>query len=470
MLNGIGIILGNRTIKKRFKLSVFLLINLVAYFLLALFSENKQIELFPVVPILLFWVVLIILPSIIDDHSIFSPINLTLFLFFMSMVQGVMLLPFLDIRIYWLQKFYAPDFWEHVNYTILLYCLAFVIFCLVFRFTPSVRLPKARVKYLDEGFRFSGLILIAAGIAGLTLLTGSLAGAMSLGGLRETAYSVLVEGSFKYVIWMAAVPIGSCILWYSLCKKYRLSKFSSILLALSIYIPLVPFYLYSSGRGRTIIPLILLIVLYDRFYTKIKFRWAVLAGIVMIPLMAFWALYRNGISFNELDPIENIGYVLVGDLSRFDITVCAVSGIKDESTDFFYGETLLSGVLGMFLVPSSLVGGTQALARVLHRDMSYSRSSPIASSLIIEGLINFGVFGIVFLFALLALFIKFLTRLFHSKEFIIVLLSILFFIYSPINSSFRISIIRLFWSSLFPVILAYGLILWMNAGLTSRTS
>ncbi|MCA9747712.1 MAG: O-antigen polysaccharide polymerase Wzy, partial [Romboutsia sp.] len=296
-----------------------------------------------------------------------------------------------------------------------------------------------------------GVLSIFSGVMGLIFLTGSLNSAISLGGLRDSAAAILNEGSYKYVIWMNAVPIGSCLLWYYVTQRYVQNKTFALLISFALYIPLVPFYLYSSGRAKTVIPFLLLLILFDRYYHKISLKTAALIALITIPAFAYWAVYRKGLGFESFNPEVNIGYVFTGDLSRFDIAVCAISNFNKGNFDFFLGETYVAGILSTMLINHKLTGGTLAMAKVLNQDYLYNKGSPYATSLVIESYLNFGTIGVIIMSMFLGLFIKFADKLFTSPNIIILLLSISLFIYSPLNTSFRLSLTRIFWSAIIPI-------------------
>lgn len=220
--------------------------------------------------------------------------------------------------------------------TAFLFSLSYISYVIGYKFiyNHKTSIPRAREKPIIW-MLFVGIITILSGIIGLTLLTGSIKSAIQLGGLRDSAAAILIEGSYKYVIWMNAVPIGACLIWYYITQRFIKSKVLALIIAFALYLPLVPFYLYSSGRAKTIIPLLLLLILYDRFYHKISIKTAVFITIITIPALAYWAIYRKGLGFENFKPEENIGYVFSGDLSRFDIAVCAISNFQEEKFEYF---------------------------------------------------------------------------------------------------------------------------------------
>jgi hypothetical protein len=409
-----------------------------------------------------FWFVLAIFPSIIRRGDPVRPSAFVLFMFFFTMVIAPpALLYYEPQRAYVLMP--QPAFWHYAEITSLFWVLALLCFCAAA--FPRRREGRGKLEEApwakpaaSRWMPLAGLFLMAVGAVGVSMAAGSLGAALAAGGTRQLAQELFNQpGTYRYLLWLEAAPVGACLVWWYCVRRLKLGGFGGFIAALAVYLPMLPFYMYSAGRARALVPFLLLLVVFHRFHRPIKLRWAAVGLALMIPLLGVWAEYRIKSETIRVASDYAIATVMLADLSRYDVSIRAVAGFHEGRMQHLYGETLAAAALHPLprsLAPHDFTGGTAAMAKAFHGDSEYDLPSSFATPLLVEGYLNFGIAGIVMFFLLFGWLIRWLDRLYDSVDLLVVLFSFMVVLKSPFGVSLEISVSLILWAAVFPWVVA----------------
>jgi hypothetical protein len=409
-----------------------------------------------------FWGLLAAFPRGLNRTVVFSPRNYITFLFFFSMVVGPIVMMFGQLvpRLWILHSatWDTDRAWDYMPAAALLWGIALFAYLLtVGRPPPAPSGGRDLEREAPAAWMLvTGLGLIGAGIIGLSLATGSLADAVSLGGRRAASQSALLAGSYRYTGWMEGVPLGAALVWYFVTQRMRMGRFGAFVWAIVLYLPLFPFYLYTAGRARALIPLLLLLALYHRFVHPFGARWLVAGLVVLIPTMSLWAIYRAGLDDVSLRN-DRVNTVLAADFSRFEVTTTAIAGFEESGMSFYRGSTLRAASTHWLpaLRRSGGVDGTAATAQALAGNRSWNLPSSYATSLVAESYLNFGLAGVVLAFAALGRAVAWLDRKASSSNVLAKLLALSVVLKLPFAVSAAISVSQIIWAVAFPFVVAW---------------
>lgn len=413
-----------------------------------------------------FWGLLAAFPHAINRRTLLSPRNYFVFLFFMSMVVGpaVMLSAPLLPRL-WILRSATWDterVWDYMLPGAIVWTVAFAAYLFGARRAPTgpPREPDPtthRQPPASDWMLVAGLALIGAGVAGLTLALGSLADAATLGGNRARSEAALVSGTYRYTAWMEGVPLGAALVWYYVTRRLHMGRFGAAAWVVILYAPLFPFYLYSSGRGRALVPLLILVALYHRFVHRFHARWLVVGMVVLLPTLAAWSLYRKGVSDITLSQ-GSVTEVAAADFSRYDVSVVGLAGFHQAELGYLMGSTYAHAALAW--VPSSLssgfIDGTTALARALSGSGSWDTPTSYATSMVIEAYLNFGIVGVAVVSLLFGLVVRRLDALTESPDLLPVLLALSVSLKLPFAIATSVAAGQIVWAVGLPFATAWG--------------
>lgn len=257
---------------------------------------------------------------------------------------------------------------------------------------------------------------------------------------------------------MEGVPIGAALVWYWGVRALRLGGMGAALLLLALYVPLFPLYLYTGGRAIALIPGLILLALYHRFVRQFSVWWIAAGMLIILPVMSIWAEYRLTGAL-RLDSVSGMLSVITGDFSRFDITVAALAGAHEARMPPYWGETLLSALT--LWLPSQLrpdlVDGTLALFRVLVGDPTSTVRSPYASTLVVEGYLNFRIAGVILFGYVLGRGVAVLDSMARSGAIMTVLVALLLTVRLPIAVSVDQGVLLIIRALLGPLLVSKGI-------------
>ncbi|MDQ1443599.1 MAG: O-antigen polysaccharide polymerase Wzy [Acidimicrobiaceae bacterium] len=436
------------------------------YCVLAVLADRSQRSpVAAVVSATIFWSAMVAFPHGVNRRALFSPRNYIAFLFFFSMVVGpaVMLFGELLPRL-WILSSATWDTQRVYSYMLpaaLLWGAALLTYLVSQRPGRRVSVDPSPVRGEEreppaDWMLITGMGLILAGVIGLTIATGSVLGAFSLGGKRAAARAVLGAGTYRFSGWMEGVPLGAALVWYYVTQRRRMGKVGGALWVALLYVPLFPLYLYTAGRARALIPLLLLLALYHRYVYRFSAKVLVVALCVLIPTMSLWALYRAGGRDVELRG-EGVNTVLAADFSRFEVSTVALAGFQESKLGYFWGKTFRTALT--YWVPTlrgrGRVDGTAATAKALAGTRSWNLPVSYATSLVTESYLNFGVLGIVLVFAALGRLVAWLDEKAASTRVLMMLLSLGMVLKLPFLVSTSISAGQLVWAVAFPYAVAW---------------
>lgn len=432
---------------------LFMLANIAAVFIVAGDAPMRPIG-GAVLAAVGFWLVVTVFPAVVNRELLLSPGNWFLFLFFVSMAVGpsIMLNQELLPRL-WILTAASWDTSRIDDYLVpasVLWSLAFLAYAVgrSMRQRPSVERDR-----MDGGeppqpwMLLTGVALVAVGLIGLVLATGSVSAVLALRGRHSASVAAFVSGTYRYTVWMEAVPVAAALAWYYLVRSRRIGPRGALFLAVVLYLPLFPFYLYSSGRGRTLLPFILLLALYSRFVRRVRFWWILVGMLVLLPLLASWSLYRRGTAdFNLAE--GSVAEVVAADFSRYDVGVVALAGFREGRLPYYLGSTFEPAVTSW--LPGYLgrggTEGTGAMAQAMAGSTAYDIPSSYATSIVTESYLNFGLVGVTVLPFLLGLAATALDRLAASRSILTTLFGMALALKIPFGSSFVIASSQVVWA------------------------
>ncbi|MDP8992216.1 MAG: hypothetical protein M3N31_04075 [Actinomycetota bacterium] len=447
----------------RARLSLLLLLNMAVLAVLAQRSARPFFGAF--VSAVAFWGLLVLFPTKgVNRRLVISPRNYFLFFFFMSMVVGpaLMLTQKLLPRL-WTLTYATWDTTKIFSYTLmssLLWSLAFLCYLLAQRPTDGPHAGEGRSQRTGEPpadwMLVAGVALVASGVIGLVLTTGSVGTALSLGGRRSASESVLLSGVYRYVVWMEAAPVGAALVWYYITRRARLGRVGSGLLMLALYVPLVPFYLFSSGRTRALVPLLLLLALYHRFSFRFSTIWLVVGLVVLLPTLGAWSLHRRGVEDVSLAKVSATE-VAAGDFSRYDVSVASVAGFTEGRMGHYLGRTFLTAATTWLPGAGSedSPDGTSAMAQAIVGDREWRVASSYATPLVTESYLNFGFAGVAIIFLLFGRAVRWVDRLAESPSLLTSLFGLALALKLPFATSVDISVSQMVWAVGFPFAVAF---------------
>ncbi len=443
----------------RARLALLMLVNAAVLAFLAERSTRPVLGAF--VSAFAFWGLLMLFPTkAVNRQLVISPRNYFLFFFFVSMVVGpaLMLSQELLPRL-WTLTYATWDTSKIFSYTLmasLLWSLAFLFYLVAQRSTAGRSSVARQAEYVPgeppaDWMLVAGVALVLSGIVGLVLTTGSVGNALSLAGRRSASESVLLSGVYRYVVWMETVPIGAALLWYYITRRARLGPMGSGLLMLALYVPLFPFYLFSSGRTRALVPLLLLVALYHRFSFRFPTVWLVVGFLVLLPTLGAWSLYRRGVEDVNLARVS-VSEVAAGDFSRYDVSVASIAGFNEGQMGHYLGQTFLTAATSW--LPGSgraeVPDGTSAMAQAIVGDKAWRVPSSYATPLVIESYLNFGTPGVALVFFLFGWVVRWADRLAHSPSLVTSLFALALVLKLPFSTSVNISVSQMVWAVGFP--------------------
>ena len=411
-----------------------------------------------------FWATTLLCPQVMSLSDLMNPKNYMYFLFFTSMVSGPILMYVEPRRS--VAESINPKVWDYIGTTAAIWIVSFLAYGLTYewlrRHTQVHALNEVRIvqeKQAGSWMVGVGLLYVFVGILGMLLLAGSFGSLLAIGGVRSTARQFAVEGTYRYLVWIEATPIGSAFLLLYLLRRWKLNAISGLLLLAALYLPLVPFYAYNAGRARTLLPLFFLLCVYYRHCHRFSLLTvlSVLAG--LLPLMAAWSLHRKGLVDYSIEPQHYLG-VLGGDFGRFDVTALAISGFAGGGLDFYYGETLLPCLKALFVsgdVVSKASGGTAAMAQAIFGTRNLAWDSTLATPLVLEGYLNFAWAGAVAFMVVLAWVVQSLERWREDGGDVALVGSVFVLTKLPFLAALEITLPRLIWTALPPVLFALAI-------------
>jgi hypothetical protein len=414
-----------------------------------------------------FWGSLIFLPHIIDSDYIISPKNYIFTFFFITIVISppVILLNG-TILTNWILD-YNSNFWSYFNYTIYLWLISFIFYSFgLFRSKSKSYYFKSRISLIinpnqKSWMLKSGFFLIAIGVIGLILGAGSLSSLLAIKGQRELALQLIdVQGKGRYIVWYSCIPYGTCLIWYYFFQKYKLNLIFSFFLLLVLYIPFIPFYSFTSGRGTTLLPFIMLLALYYRFSFRIPISYFILSFFLLLSLLGIWSLYRqDGFDFDLNRPIYSIGIqVLMDSISRLDVSIAAIGGFYEGNLSFLWGKTVLAAIthpIPPWILDFREHGGTMALAKAVFADPFWDEPTGMASPLMVEGFLNFGIFGSFIFMYFLGKLTLIVERFYSESNILTSLFGLSLMFQLPFGASLQVIFAGLFWTVFFPYAVSY---------------
>lgn len=458
------------TLRFRHKVLIICIINAVLDAWIYLHFDIQSIGF--IFSSFLFWLTIIIFPKIIDHQRIIRPRNYIFSMFFITIiVSPPVLYTYGSLITNWILN-YNSQFWDYFDYTLILWDLSFVAYAI--GLTSSGNRSKninaliaVEEKDVNNAMLYSGILLILIGVAALSIGAGSFGSLLAIKGQRELAVELInVSGKGRYLLWSPCIPYGACLVWFYFFKRYHLDRKKALIIAIALYIPFIPFYSYTSGRATTLIPLIMLITLYYKYCYRFPLWWLIIALIPLPSLLGVWALYRlHGFSFSTDETIVRLGIQVVMDsFSRLDVSIAAIAGFIEGDLPYFYGQTILAALthpLPSWIIDHSAEGGTMAMAKAIFVDISWDEPSGMATPLMIEGYLNFGLLGVILLMFCLGLLTKWTETLFDSKKILVIILGIALMFNLPFGAALQIIAAGAFWKALFPFLIANFIFIFM---------
>ncbi|HXY46124.1 MAG TPA: O-antigen polysaccharide polymerase Wzy [Acidimicrobiales bacterium] len=444
----------HRSLSLRGRILLLLLLNEVVLIALSRYTSRPVAGAF--VAATAFWGLLAVFPSAVNSRVIFSVRNYMLFAFWGTMVLGppVMLFESIYPRLYLLSSAswnWMVDIWPYMLPASLLWSLAFAAYVISQRPRPSSeaalpsrgRPPRRRD---DSGERpagwmlITGIVLILAGAAGILAVSGSLHALLSVAGKRSNTNAVFQSdsGTYRYTIWVEGVPVGAALVWYYVTQRRPMGRLASAIWLAVLYLPLVPFYLYNSGRESTLGPLVVLLALYHRYVVPFRARWLVIGLLLALPGLAAWKNYREApanVSITQVSvTAANITATVAGDLSRYDVSVVSLAGFETNHMGYYLGTTLVAAATEWLPPPLSKafpVNGTMAQAQTFVGNATWRGDASYATSMMTESFLNFGVLGVVVFFLLLGWLVRWLDRFCESGSILAYVLALEFALRIP---------------------------------------
>jgi len=269
----------------------------------------------------------------------------------------------------------------------------------------------------------TGLVLIAVGVAGILAVVGSLHTLLSIAGKQSNTNAVFQSnsGSYRYSIWIQGAPIGGALVWYYITQRRPMGRLKAAVWLAVVYLPLLPFYDYTSGREAALGPLFILLALYHRYVFPFRARWLVIGLIIALPALAAWKNYREAPASVSITQVPltaaNVRDTVAGDLSRYDVSVVSLAGFETNHMGYYLGTTLLAAATEWLPPPLSKefpLNGTVAQAQAMLGNYAVTGSVSYATSMMTESFLNFGILGVAFFFLLLGRAVRWLDRFSQS--------------------------------------------------------
>lgn len=414
-----------------------------------------------------FWGTIILMPQSIDMEYIISPRNYIFTFFFITIIVSppIVLLNG-TILTNWILD-YNPNYWLYFDGTIYLWLLSFIFYSvgLIRIKTPKNYFANRITTVLSSSYKswmlICGIFLISVGAIGLILGAGSLGNLLAIKGQRELALQLIdVQGKGRYIVWYSCIPYGTCLIWYYVFRKYNLKKISSFILVILLYLPFIPFYSFTSGRGTTLLPFIMLLALYYRYSFRIPISYFIISFIFLLSLLGIWSLYRqDGFDLSLNKPIYSIGIqVLMDSISRLDVSIAAIGGFYEGHLSFLWGKTVLAALthpIPPWILDFRDQGGTMALAKAVFADPSWNEPTGMASPLMVEGFLNYGLFGTCFFMFILGRLTLLVEKLYSESNILISLFGLSLMFQLPFGASLQVIFAGLFWTVFFPFVVSY---------------
>jgi hypothetical protein len=444
----------DRSLSLRGRILLLLMLNEVV--LIALWRYTARPVAGAFVAATAFWGLLALCPSAVNQRVIFSVRNYMLYAFWGTMVLGppVMLFESIYPRLYLLSSAswnWMVDIWPYMLPAALLWSLAFAAYVISQR--PRVSAPatapnrRRRARRRDDSgerpaswMLVTGIVLIVAGAAGILAVTGSLHALLSVAGKESNTNAVFQSdsGTYRYTIWVEGVPVGAALVWYYVTQRRPMGRLSSAIWLGVLYLPLVPFYLYNSGRESTLGPLLVLFALYHRYVLPFRARWLLVGLLLALPGLAAWKNYREAPSNVSITQVAvspaNVTDTVAGDISRFDVSVVSLAGFETNHMGYYLGTTLVAAATEWLPPPLSKVfpvNGTMAQAQTFVGNASWRGSASYATSMMTESFLNFGVLGVAVFFLLLGRLVRWLDRFCESGSILAYVLALEFALRIP---------------------------------------
>jgi hypothetical protein len=405
-----------------------------------------------------FWGLLAVFPNAVNRRVIFSVRNYMLYAFCGTMVLGppVMLFEAIYPHFYLLSSAswnWQVDIWPYMLPASLLWTAAFAAYVIALSSrsrSASAPIPIVRRRFAkrpdnpDEPpatwMLITGIVLIVGGIAGILAASGSLHALLSVAGKQSNTETVFQSnsGTYRYTIWLQGVPVGAALVWYYVTQRRPMGRLASAVWLAVLYLPLVPFYLYNSGRETTLGPLLVLLALYHRYVFSFRARWLVVGLLLALPVLAGWKNYREAptnvsISQVAVTPAD-ITYTVAGDISRFDVSAVSLAGFETNHMGFYLGSTLVAAATEWLPPPLSQVypvNGTVAQAQTFVGSKSWMGSASYATSMLTESFLNFGLLGVVLFFLLLGRMVRWADRFCEAGSLLAYVLALEFALWIP---------------------------------------
>ncbi len=441
----------------RFRLLVLLAwsVNLVCLFLIYDLLELKTIYIY--FSSSAFWLTLFFWPACFEREDIFYPRNFILFMFFMTMVIAPPLLYYDGVPTSGVPKFYFHQF---AGKALLLWCLAFVAYVAgLYGGAKSAR-AKSHRSALCLGppavwMSITGTAAVVLGVLGLVIAAGSLTKALNIRGQVAAGRALFMTvGNGRYLVWLNLTPAGTVLLWYYCYKRWKLGRLSALFLVFALYGALLPFYSYTGGRGAALFPLALLLIVYYRSCFRFSWAWVILGLVILLPILALWRDYRIEGAIPARTESDAFSTVILGDLSRLDVSLAAVGGASERQFPLFYGESLLAAVehvIPEWMIGRQFNGGTMLMAKAMHGDKNYNLPSPKASPVMIEGYLNFGIPGIILFMGLLGVLVRRVERLYETRDILTFIFGVSFSFMLPFGASLELHASQIVWRAVFPL-------------------
>jgi hypothetical protein len=403
-----------------------------------------------------YWITLTVIPGTFNTNFLVTPRNYICALYFISLVISPPLLYGLDT---WLVS-WTPSFWKYANEGIALWVLSFFFYALA----SAPRKPMAKNLEINYSKQAPAWILpvailsIGMGVTTLSLAAGSLSKLLQVRGMRVAAREIINQvGTGRYQIWFYTVPIAAGLLWYYLFLRFQEKRSVGLALVALCYVPLVPFYSYTSGRGDTLLPLFLLIVLYYIYAHRFSVVAPIFGVVLLVPLLSVWSFYRLEGSINLIG-VANVSKLIkeaIGVLSRLDVSIAAYAGFREGHMQYYAGETFIAALLHPIpaaILPRDYTGGTMAMAQAIFSDPGFAQPSALATPLLTEGYLNAGIPGVIVVSAALGWLTRFLEGLQQSRDILVATVASLAMFHLPFGAALQVIAVGVVWKVVFPTV------------------
>ena len=177
--------------------------------------------------------------------------------------------------------------------------------------------------------------------------------------------------------------------------------------------------LLLGGRGFVLGQALFMMVIYNYLRKPVKFRYALVAGVVLLTIAAFLGTVRNNLT--RLESLDGLGDMQgeTLNLKMFSYGTNPLNVVLSrEFTDYQYGKTFLTPVTNLIprkIWPEKFESGGVVLTR-FWKGRSYTGLTHMSTGLVTEGILNFGyplgtVAGFVILFLVMLMTLRWYARL-----------------------------------------------------------